>query len=148
MGQVTGTTAVRVVDDNYNNVYGTGTGAGAKVSQQDVTPITGTAAAGSGVTVTIPAVANVTNRLAYLQIVMYAAAALTGGATPVVVTTTGLPNSPAFTFPTALAVGQTVEEKYEGVLPMIATGANTAVTIVCPATPNVIWRVNAAYYAV
>jgi hypothetical protein len=144
MGQVTSTTAVKVVDDNYNNVYGAG--GGVKVSQQDGIPMTNTGASGAAVTLTIPATAAVTNKIVYLQIIMYAAAAQVASATPIVVTTTGLPNSPAFTFPTVLAAGDIREEKYEGVIPMAASGVNTAVTIVCPVVTGVIWRVNAVYY--
>lgn len=108
-------------------------------------PVTAVGASGAAVTLSIPAAPSGSfNFLEYLQIVLYAAAAQTGGATPITVTTTGLPNSPAFTFPTALAIGQVWEEKYEGMTP-IRGSTNGAITVVCPLTAGVIWRVNAVY---
>src|SRR5690349_3800962 len=81
------------------------------VRQREIITVTATAAAGSAATLTIPApAAGIFNYLQYLQIILYAAAALTGGATPQLVTTTNLPGSPVFTFPTALAIGTTAEQ--------------------------------------
>jgi hypothetical protein len=114
---------------------------------KDSIPVSNTGAAAAAVTLTLPAgAAGKFTYLTYLQIIMYAAAALTGSATPVVVTTTNLPGSLAFTFPTAAAIGTIVEEKSEGVALMKGSAAATAITIVCPATTGVIWRVNGAYF--
>lgn len=136
---------VTLVDAN-GNALGSGIDSAQVIQIADTTGITATAAAGAGVTITIPAVAAKFNYLAYLSIVMYAAAALTGGATPVVVTSTGLSGTPAWTFPTAAAIGTLTEEKVETSHPIKGTAINTAMTIVAPATPNVIWRVTAAYF--
>lgn len=109
--------------------------------------VTGTAAAGAGVTVTLPAVASQFHYLTLVEIRQYAAAALTGGATPVIVTSTNLPGSPAWTFQTALAIGTSEVQLYVPVTPLRSAVVNTNTTIVCPATPNVIWRVNVFYIA-
>jgi hypothetical protein len=107
-----------------------------------------TGAAGAGVTLTIPAGgAGVFNYLCYLQIIKFAAALLTAAATPVLVTTTGMTNTPTFSFNAdAAAQGTSQEQKYEGQNPIIGSAAATAITIVCPATTGVIWRVNATYF--
>lgn len=135
-----------VLVDSAGNKLGTGIDTAQVVQIADTTGITATAAAGTGVTLTIPLHATKFNYLAYLSIVMYAAAALTGGATPVVVTSTGLSGTPAWTFPTAAAIGTAFEEKVETSHPIKGTAINTAMTIVAPATTNVIWRVTAAYF--
>lgn len=117
------------------------------VQQRQLSCVTNTGAAGAAVTLTIPAGgAGVVNYLSFFQIVMYATAARTGSATPVVVTTTGIDGTPSFTWPTAAAIGTTFEQKYEGHAPIQGTAANTTMTIVCPATTNVIWRVTATYF--
>lgn len=118
------------------------------VQQRDLIGATATAAAGSAVTLTIPAgAAGIFNYLSFLDIQAYAAAALTGAATPVTVTTTGILGTPSWRFATAAAIGTLFGEvKYEGHAPVKGTAAATAMTIVCPATPNVIWTVNAAYF--
>lgn len=110
------------------------------------TGVGGTAAAGAALTVTLPAVVGKNHFITFLQIVAYAAAATTGVATPVVVTTTNMPGGDAYTFPTALAIGTVAEQKYEAGRPIKSAVANTATTIVCPATTGVIWRVNVDYY--
>lgn len=117
------------------------------VQQRHAQMLSATAAAGSGVTLTIPtAGAGVFNYLIFLQIILYAAAALAGGATPILVTTTGLVGTPTFTFPSALAIGAIAEEKIEQGTPLSGTAAATAMTIVCPVVTNGIWRVNAAFF--
>lgn len=117
------------------------------IRQRELITVTATAAAGAAATLTIPApAAGVFNYLAYLQIILYAAAALTGGATPQLVTTTNLPGNPVFTFPTALAIGQVAEQKFEGLGSIKATNAAQTITIVSPALANAIYRINAAYF--
>lgn len=132
--------------NSFNRVRGNSLG-DLIIQQREVIPVTATAAAGSAATATLPAGgAGKFTYLTYLQIIMYATAALTGGATPNLVTTTNLPNSPVFTFPSALAVGAVAEEKYEGALAIKGNAANTAITIVSPALANSIWRINACYF--
>lgn len=113
-------------------------------AQSELAAATAVGASGAAVTLTIPAPP--TDVFAYLQrveVVQYAVAALTGGATPVTVTTTNL-NGAAFTFPTAQAIGLNYPVVLEG--PVKGAAAATAITIVCPATTSVIWRVNATYF--
>ncbi len=110
--------------------------------------VTGTAAAAAGVTITLPAVASQFHYLSSIRISAYNAAARTGGATPALVTTTNIPGSLAFTFGSAGAVG-TIETQQVEISgnPFKSSVANTATTIVCPATTSVIWRVTCIYYA-
>ena len=82
-----------------------------------------------------------------IEITLYNSAARTGGATPVTVTTTNLPGSPAFTFPSAGAVGTVDRLIIEPSKPLKSSVVNTNTTIVCPATTGVIWRINVAYEA-
>lgn len=115
-----------------------------------IAPLIGTTtgASGAAVTLTIAAPgAGLRQYLTYLAIVRSAAALLTAGATPTVVTTTNLPGSLAFTFgadAAAQGVDKVIREDFA--FPLAASAQNTAVTVVCPATTGVIWRVTAGYY--
>ena len=106
-----------------------------------------TAAAGVAVTATLPVpAAGYWNHVTAIHVTKYAAAALTGSATPVLVTSTGLPGTPQLAFGTAAAIG-TVEEKIIVlVTPIRATAAALAVSVICPATPSVIWQVQLTGY--
>lgn len=101
-----------------------------------------TGAAGAAVTATLPAVLGNHHVIGRIDITLYNTAARTGGATPVVVTTTNL-GTTAFTFPSAGAVGTIIEKNIDG--DFKAAQAGIATTIVCPATTSVIWRVNVLY---
>jgi hypothetical protein len=82
-----------------------------------------------------------------VSVVRSATAALTASATPVVVTTTNLPGTPALTFGSdAGGIGVDREQIFEFGGAGIATSAvNTATTIVAPVWTGVIWRVNVSY---
>lgn len=109
--------------------------------------VTGTAVAGTGVTVTLPAVASQFHYINTLEITAYTSAARIGAATPVLVTSTNIPGSPAWDFSSADAIG-TVELKFFTFpAPVKSSTVNTNTTIVCPATTSVIWRINVSYYA-
>lgn len=110
--------------------------------------ISATGAAAAGVTLTIPSGgAGLYNYLTSLQIVKFSTAALTAAATPVVVTSTGIIGTPSFSFPADVsAQGLIVEQRFEFPRPVKGTAAATAMTIVCPATTAVIWRINASFY--
>lgn len=84
------------------------------------------------------------NYLSHVRIEMYAASALTGGATPTTCTTTGL-QSLAFKMPTALAVGALYIVDLPLDNPLQAAQASNVV-ISCPATTNVIWNIVGTYY--
>jgi hypothetical protein len=131
-----------------NEMLMRGNANGEVISQlKEVIPITNTGAAGAAVTLTTPTpAAGKFAYLVYLQIVLYATAAMTGGATPILVPTTNLPNTPVFTFPTALAIGTTAEQKYEGAHPIKGTAAATAITVVAPIATSGLWRLNGAYF--
>lgn len=110
--------------------------------------VTGTAATGVALTVTLPAGgAGLFHVITFLEITVYATAARTGGATPIVVTTTNLPGSPAFTFGTAQAIGATDRQLVQpGPNGIKSSAANTATTIVAPVATTGIWRINVGYY--
>jgi hypothetical protein len=109
--------------------------------------VTATGAAGAAVTATLPAPgAGLFHFISLIQIQHVATAALTAAATPVLVTTTNL-NGPIFDFQAnAAAQGVSETQFLSPTLAIQSAVANTATTIVCPATPNVIWRVNVFYY--
>lgn len=108
--------------------------------------VTATGASGAAVTLTLPAPgASLKQCVVSLEVTAYNAVARVGGGTPVLVTTTNLPGTPTLTFASAGAIGTT--DRYLLNIPdgFQATTANTAVTVVCPATTSVIWRVTAIY---
>jgi len=108
--------------------------------------VSATGTAGSAVTATLPAFGSLFHHISNVHIIMYSTAARTGTSTPVVVTSTNLPGNPSLTFPTAGAIGTISEQNLQlpGTLKALAAGTNT--TIVCPATTNVIWRINVVYH--
>jgi hypothetical protein len=110
--------------------------------------VTNTGAAAAAVTLTLPAAgAGLFHYITKLEVSAIASAARTAAATPVIVTTTNLSGSLAFSFQ-ANAAAQGVSERqvndFES--PLKSSVANTATTIVAPATTSVIWRVTAYYY--
>lgn len=113
----------------------------------DLFSITATGTAGASVTATLPAAgAGVFHYIEFLEITAYSTAARTGSATPIVVTSTNLPGNSAWTFATAAAIGSTDRYLVQPTHPIRCSAANTATTIVCPATSSVIWRVNIHYW--
>lgn len=109
-----------------------------------------TAAVGVAATLTLAAPgAGLRQYLTYLSMnrINGTVAALTASATPVVCTTTNLPGTLAFTRAAdALPAGAADLWREDFAYPIMATAQNTAVTIVCPATTGVIWRITAGYY--
>lgn len=105
-------------------------------------------AAGAAVTLTLASPgAGLRHYLTYLAINRFATALLTAAAAPVTVTTTNLPGSLAFSFGAeALPQGQIDRWREDFAFPLATSAQNTATTIVCPATTNVIWRVTAGFY--
>ena len=109
--------------------------------------VTATGAASAAVTATLPAVAGLRHYIDGIQITRSATAALTAAATPVVVTTTNLPGTPAFTFGSdagGVGVDKIVEFDF-GSTGIAASAVNTATTVVCPVYTGVIWRINVSY---
>ena len=111
--------------------------------------VTATGAAGAAVTLTIPSAgAGLFKYFNKIVIERHTSALLTAGATPVIVTTTDLPGSLAFSFPADAAPQGQVNIKeldFTG-SPLKSVTAATATTIVCPVTTGVIWRATAYYY--
>jgi hypothetical protein len=111
-------------------------------------PATNTGAANAAVTLTIPAPpAGQFIYVTRILIARVATAALAGSAV-IVVTTTNLPGALAFSMGNAMTAGGTdkaVDETYD--MPIKASAAATAVTIVAPAPgAAVLWRITAYYY--
>lgn len=108
--------------------------------------VSATGAAGNAVTAVIPARIERRPYVTLLEIIMYATLVSLGGATPHIVTTTNLPGSLAFTFPSALAIGSAERRLLEFEPPLRCLADNVDTTIVCPTVSNVIWRVNMFYF--
>jgi hypothetical protein len=107
-----------------------------------------TAATGVGVTVTLPAVASQFHYISFIEIVKYFTVANAASATPLVITTTNLPGSLAFSFGQPLGtIGTTDTRIYNPNSPLHSSVVNTATTIVAPATTGIIWRINVFYFA-
>ncbi len=109
--------------------------------------ITATAAAGTAVTATLPAVAGLRHYIDRISVTRSATAALTASATPVTVTTTNINGLPIMTFGQDVAgigIDKDVELEF-GASGAGALLANTATTVVAPAYVGVIWRVNVSY---
>jgi hypothetical protein len=110
--------------------------------------VTAVGAAGAAVTATLPAPGvGLRQYVTLLSIGRFATTALTAGATPVTVTTTNIPGAWALSFPADAALQGTLDRWREDFgYPIAASAQNTALTVVCPATTGVIWRVTAGYY--
>lgn len=108
------------------------------------TSINATAATGAAVTLTIPAVVGRFHNISHISITAYSTAARTGNATPITVTSTNL-GGIAWTFATVAAIGTTDVKIIEPDTELKSAVSNTATTIVCPATTNIIWRVVVLY---
>ena len=108
--------------------------------------VTATAASGTAVTLTIPAVVGQFHYITSIDIVLYSAAARTGSATPNTVTTTNIPGAIAFTFSTAGAIGTIEAREFIRVTPLKSAVVNTPTTIVAPIAAGGIWRIRATYF--
>lgn len=109
--------------------------------------VTVTAASGVAATATLPAVAGLRHYLDQIFINRSYTALATASATPTVVTTSNIPGALAFTFGADAGAQGTDQESglNFGGAGAAATALGVATTVVCPATPNVIWRVVVAY---
>lgn len=109
--------------------------------------VTATGAASAAVTATLPAVAGLRHVIDFIHVVRSATAALTAAATPVLITTTNLPGSPALTFGSDVAgVGIDKDVKLDfGSTGLAASTLGTATTVVAPVYTGVIWRLTVGY---
>jgi len=111
------------------------------------TVVSTTAAVNTGVTLTIPATAGLFNYLVLLEITLFFVTVPTPGSSPQLVTSTGITGTPTFSFSLPAAAIGTVENRiYSFPSPLKGSAVNTAMTIVCPAQANSIWRVNGYYF--
>jgi hypothetical protein len=112
--------------------------------------VTATGASGAAVTLTIPSAgAGLFHYITRLSISLFNTAATTGAAAPVVVTTSNLPGSRAFSlaYPTRAAAGELLDRILLGSTnPIKSTAAATPTTIICPIVTVGLWRVTADYY--
>ena len=138
-----GTANVTIISDPENSSHPHASGA----NRNATLAVTATGAASATVTATLPAVAGLRHYIDFIQVIRSATAALTASATPVVVTTTNLPGTPALTFGSDVAgIGIDKEVRIDfGSSGLAATAIGTATTVVCPVYTGVIWRVNVAY---
>jgi hypothetical protein len=110
--------------------------------------ITATGAANAAVTLTIPAAGvGLFHYITCIWIIRTATAALAGTAT-LVVTTTNLPGTMAFSFGNAMLAGGTQKDlELDLSHPLKSSVANTNTTIVAPVPgAAVLWRLNVFYY--
>jgi len=110
--------------------------------------VTGTAAANTALTVTLPASNAQFHYITGIEIMRTATAALAGSAT-LVVTTTNLPGALAWSFGNAMAAGEGKRDENLTIrTPIKSTASGTATTIVAPAPGlGVLWRITVFYYA-
>lgn len=118
------------------------------IPQSSTLTVSSTAAANTALTVTLPAAgAGLFHYITGIEITRNATAALLGTAT-LVVTTTNLSGSRAWSVGNAMAAGGTqIDVNIGRSLPIKSSAANTATTIVMP-IPGlaVLWRCNVDYY--
>lgn len=110
--------------------------------------VTVTAAANTGATITLPAAgAGLFHYITNIHLCRNATAALAGTAT-LVITSTNLPGSPAWSVGNAMAAGGTqIDLDYRPTTPLKSSVANTATTVVMPVPgAAVLWRGNCTYY--
>lgn len=107
-----------------------------------------TAAANTGITVTLPAAGTgLYHYITAIEITRNATAALAGTAT-LVITTTNLPGALAWSVGNAMAAGGTqIDISRDFSVPLKSSVDNTATTIICPAPgAAVLWCANVFYY--
>lgn len=113
--------------------------------------VTGTAAISTGVTLTIPAAGvGLFNYLVALEISLYVSTSVTGAATPVAVTSSGITGTPSYSIAsgTSAVVGALLDRllmQFSGI-PLKGSAANTTMVFTAPAVTGAIWRINAYYY--
>lgn len=111
------------------------------------TGVSATAAVGVAVTLSLPAPgAGLRQYVTSILVERFATALLTAGSAPVLITSTNYPHTPVASFAADAAPAGSVDRFSIPIsVPVAGTAQNTALTIVCPATPLVIWRAHATY---
>ena len=112
--------------------------------------ISATAAVSTGLTLTIPApAAGLFNYLCGLEIKLVVATTVTGAATPIAVTSTGITGTPTFYFAngTSAVVGALLDScQISPTNTVKGSAAATAMTFVAPIVTGAIWTMRAFYY--
>lgn len=109
--------------------------------------VTATGAVGAAVTLTIPAAGvGLFHFITRSQITADTAVVALGANASAVVTSTNLPGNPAWNLLIMRNGGGIDREEMPRVYPLRSSVANTATTIVAPATANTIWRINVEYF--
>lgn len=108
---------------------------------------TATGVVGATCLLTLPLAFGLFHYITAIKIEKFAAAALTAGATPVLITTTNLAGSRVYSVDNSAQVAGTfIKEREDFSNPLKSVTAGTATNITAPATPNVIWRISVDYY--
>jgi uncharacterized protein YdbL (DUF1318 family) len=105
-----------------------------------VTGASGASATATAVFTNVGSPPSITN----IKISKFATAALSAGTTPIVCTTTNL-NDMIFPFSNDAQVQGTIGESIGNFTDALTAPANVDVTVVCPATTNVIWTITIIY---
>jgi hypothetical protein len=109
--------------------------------------ITATAAISTGITLTLAApAAGLFHYISLIQMSLFAGAALTPAAAPVLVTTTNLNGNPTYDWNNAGAQGTITYREVSPAIPIKSAVAATATTIVAPVLTGGIWRLTAYYF--
>jgi hypothetical protein len=115
--------------------------------QPSTTVVTQTAAVNTLTTATLAAAgAGLFHYITRIEIECYSTAARAGAAAPLIATSTNLPGTLSWNFQTAGAIGTCEKYMADYASPIKSSTANTATTIVGPATANVIWKIKVYYY--
>ena len=110
--------------------------------------VTATAAVNTAVTASLPAVVGQFHCIVALQVQkLYSVVGVAAGA-GIIITTTNLPGTPAFTTEQLASAAGTVVTvvNFAPTTPLRSSVSNTATTVVCPAQLQTIWRINVWYF--
>ena len=118
--------------------------------QPATTAISATAAVTTALTLTVPAAAaGLFNYLVALELTLVVATTVTGAATPIAVTSTGVTGTPTYYLAngTSAVVGALLDRiTLTPALPIKGSAAATAMTFVAPSVTGAIWTMRAFYY--
>ena len=118
--------------------------------QPATTAISATAAVTTALTLTVPAAAaGLYNYLVALELTLVVATTVTGAATPIAVTSTGVTGTPTYYLAngTSAVVGALLDRiTLTPALPIKGSATATAMTFVAPSVTGAIWTMRAFYY--
>lgn len=114
------------------------------IFNQDCSAMSVVSDLGKSVSLTLPKNGLIYN-ITYLEIIKYSTLNILGGVTPITITTSNL-NELAFTFGTAILIGQTDKILLQLNNPIKGQEVDSDIVITCPETSGIIWRINCFYY--